>query len=451
MTTLSRTIVQAAQAVHYEDFPPEVVAKVKIAFLDMLSCVFESLDHPQSVQAIAWASNAQGGRACVFGTPLRTIASDAAFVNAILGHGLVREDMHTGSVSHLGVVIFPTLLALAHQKRVTGRDFVVSAICGYETGAAVGKALMDQDTVRRFRPTGITGPLGGAVGGSLLLGLSEDAGVSALGLAANTTVGLNEWPAEGADEMFFHVGFAARNAVTSVELAELGAYISETALDGKAGLFAALGRQGRESQVTMFQGPQPEIMSVYHKPAPACNYAQTACQAALALTQDGVRSPDIRSISVKASAAALGYPGCNSTGPFERILKAKMSIQYCVAATLSRGSIEEANYSLLQDPEVHRLISVTTLEEDQGFTAAYPGAQGSEVAVTLENGETKVRRLPDVIPATHEAIHERFRGSSEKVLGHNVTRRIEAKVEGLEFVHNVAELCDLLSIPHTQP
>jgi 2-methylcitrate dehydratase PrpD len=448
MTTLSRTIVQAARAVHYEDFSPEVRAKVKIAFLDMLSCVFESLDLPQSVQAIAWASRAQGGRASVFGTPLRTIASDAAFVNAILGHGLVREDMHTGSVSHLGVVIFPTLLALAQQKRVTGTDFLVAVVCGYETGAAVGNAVMDQETVRRFRPTGITGPLGGAVAGSLLMGLSEDACVSALGLAANTTVGLNEWPAEGADEMFFHVGFAARNAVTAVELAELGAYTSETALDGKAGLFAALGRAGRESQVAMFQGPQPEIMAVYHKPAPACNYAQTACQAALALAaQDGVRSSDIRKIGVKASAAALGYPGCNSTGPFERVLKAKMSIQYCVAATLSRGSIEEANYRLLQDPEVHRLIGVTTLEEDRGFSDAYPRIQGAEVSVTLENGETKVRRLPDVIPATHEAIRERYRCSSEKVLGAGVTRRIEAKVEGLEFLHDVSELCDLLAIP----
>jgi len=45
---------------------------------------------------------------------------------------------------------------------------------------------------------------------------------SALGLAANATGGLNEWPYSGGDEMFFHPGFAARNAVTAVELAELG-------------------------------------------------------------------------------------------------------------------------------------------------------------------------------------------------------------------------------------
>ena len=65
MTTLSRTIVQAARAVHYDDFSPEVCAKVKIALLDMLSCVYESLDLPQSVQAIEWAARAQGEGHCV--------------------------------------------------------------------------------------------------------------------------------------------------------------------------------------------------------------------------------------------------------------------------------------------------------------------------------------------------------------------------------------------------
>src|SRR5580698_6546865 len=104
--------------------------------------------------------------------------------------------------------------------------------------------------------------------------------------------------------MFFHVGFAARNAVTSVELAELGAYASETALDGAAGLFAALGRREQISEVKAFAGGQPlEILSVYHKPAPACNYAQTACQVARALAvENGVESNQIEAITVRVSA-----------------------------------------------------------------------------------------------------------------------------------------------------
>jgi 2-methylcitrate dehydratase PrpD len=450
--TLSREIAQRARALSFDQLPLEAVTKVKVAFLDLLSCAYESLDLPPSLQAIDIAGRgASRGQRCagVIGTSLRIAPAEAAFVNAVLSHGLVREDMHTGSVSHLGVVIFPTLLALSHRKKTSGRDFILSAICGYETGAAIGRAVMDRETVRRFRPTGITGPLGAAIGGSLMLGLSEDAVVSALGLAANTTAGLNEWPASGADEMFFHVGFAARNAVTSVELAELGAYASETALDGEAGLFAALGRRDRVSEVKAFAHGQPlEILSVYHKPAPACNYAQTACQVARALAvEDGVQAHDVEAITVKASAAALGYPGCNATGPFERILQAKMSIQYCVAATLVRGAIEEANYRLLKDPEVLRLIGVTALEEGPDFTRAYPGAQGTEISVRLRNGRTLRRRMDDLVPATVHDIRARFRAACGRVLGDAATGAIEAAVDRLEDMEDVSVLGALLGTP----
>jgi 2-methylcitrate dehydratase PrpD len=428
--TLSRLIVRAARG--YTSVTPEVIEKVKMALLDLLSCAFEARDNPPSLQAIEIARRVHG-KSPVIGTAVRTSASEAAFANAVLAHGLVREDMHIGSVSHLGVVIFPALLALACRKRVSGCEFIRAVVCGYETGAAVGRAVMDRETVRRYRPTGITGPLGAAVAGSMLTGLSENASVSALGLAANTVSGWNEWPASGTDEMFFHVGFAARNAVTSVDLAALGACASETALDGPAGLFAALGRRDRAAEVRMF-ADEPEILSVYHKPAPACNYAQTACQVARELAvEDHVQSRDIAAINVRASAAALNYPGCNATGPFERILQAKMSIQYCVAATLVRGAIEEANYRLLADPEVKRLIHLTSLEEGPEFTAAYPRLQGTEIVLTFENGNVVRRRLEDVVPATPAEIRARFHSPA-----------IESIVDSLEQQEDVRGLVELL-------
>jgi 2-methylcitrate dehydratase PrpD len=415
-------VVRAARS--FTDLSPDAIAKVKIALLDFLSCAFESLDLPPSKQAIKVAGGAGGGPASVIGTSVRASAAEAAFANAVLGHGLVREDMHTGSVSHLGIVIFPTLLALSQPRKITGQNFIRAAVCGYEVGASVGRALMDQETVRIFRPTGITGPLGAAVAGSVMLGFTEDAGVSALGLAANATGGLNEWPASGADDMFFHAGFAARNAVTSVELAELGAFGSETALDGPAGLFAALRRADRVAHVTPFRGDSLEIFSVYHKPAPACNYAQTACQAALAI---GVPSRDIAAVQVRCTAAAIHYPGCNASGPFERVLQAKMSIHFCVAATLARQSIEESNYRRLDDLEIARLIGVTKLEEDPELTQAYPRLQGSEVIVTLRDGRVLRKKMSDLVPATPDQIRARFRSAAGAA-----AVRIEEKVQALE-------------------
>jgi 2-methylcitrate dehydratase PrpD len=432
--SLSRRMVRAARGLTMDQLPAEVVAKVKIGLLDMLSCAFEARDLPWGCQAIRMAS-AANGKATVIGTPVHASPAEAAFANATLGHGLVREDMHAGAVSHLGVVIFPTLLALAQQQKASGCDFILGAVCGYEIGAAVGRAIMDQEMVRRFRPTGITGPLAGAIAGSRLLGLGEEATISSLGFAANATGGLNEWPYCGGDEMFFHPGFAARNAVTAVELAMLGARASESALDGRAGLFAGLGKTDCISRVAPFSGETFEILSVYYKPAPACNYAQTACQAALALAmQDGFRSSDVEYIVVKASAEAVGYPGCDYAGPFERILQAKMSIQYCVAATLARGVIAESNYRGLDDPEVARLASITKLETDAAFTEAYPGAQGTELVVGMRDGSSMRKKLDDVIPATDNQIRARFRSACAN------WRAIEEMVDKLEEQEDVGAL-----------
>lgn len=405
----------------------------------MLSCALEARELPWGCQAIQMAARAPAGIANIIGTRLRVSTGDAAFANATLGHGLVREDMHTGAVSHLGVVIYPALLACAQRKQVSGSHFILSAACGYEIGAAIGKALVDADFVKFHRPTGTTGPIGAAVGGAMALGLDEDAMVSAIGLAANTAGGLNEWPYVGGDEMFFHPGFAARSAVTAVELAELGALASESALDGRSGLFAALNRGDRVATVNPLETGEWEILNVYYKPAPACNYAQTACQAALVLArQDGIRSADIESILVRCSAAAVGYPGCNYAGPFERILQAKMSIHYCVAATLAQAKIAESNYHLLDDAEVLRFVSATTLEPCDEFTAAYPDRQGAAVIVTLRNGETHAERLPDVVPATPGEIRERFRAVCPQA------QAVEHFIDDLEHQTDAGALLTLL-------
>jgi 2-methylcitrate dehydratase PrpD len=443
---LAREIARKIREITFDRLPPEAVAKVKLCLLDYLSCVFESCDLGPSTHAVQLAARARGN--ChVIGSRVLSSAPEAAFANAVLGHGLVREDMHTRSVSHLGVVNFPVLLALTQERKPTGPDFITAAVCGYEVGAAIGRALMDREIVRRFRPTGITGTIGAAAAGARLAQLNESAVTSAIGFAANATVGLNEWPGPGADDMFFHVGFAARNAVTSVELAELGAFASETSLDGAAGLFAALGRLERANEVTSFSGERLEILSVYHKPAPACNYAQTACQVARLISQEeAVRSSDIRSITVRASAAALNYPGCNAAGPFERVLQAKMSIQYCVAATLVRGAIEEANYRLLSDPDVLRLIGLTILVEGPRFTAAYPGRQGTEIEIQLSNGRRIVRSLDDVIPASAEEVRGRFRRSAEAVLGPGAAGQLGAVIDQMEDLEDAAEIPSLLTV-----
>ncbi|HVY98844.1 MAG TPA: MmgE/PrpD family protein [Dongiaceae bacterium] len=437
--SLARRIAQAATAARYEDFAPEVAAHFKLCLLDLFGCAFEARKLPWSRNA-AKLAGIEGGPATILATGQSASIPAAAFANGVAGHGLVREDMHAGAVSHLGVVVLPALLALAQRGPVTGRDFIAAGIVGYETGARIGRAIVNPEFARFFRPTGFTGPIAAAACGSRLLGLGEDACTSAIALAANTASGLNQWPHEGAEDMFFHPGFAARSGVTAVLLAELGAEGSEGALDGPAGLLTACLGGKPVPEVALFSGP-PELLAVYNKPVPACNFAQTPCQAALAVVRaHGLKPSDIRAIRVTASYAAVKYPGCDYEGPFRTRLQAKMSIQFSVGAAIRYGEVAETNYERLDDPEVMRLIGLMRVDADPAFTQAFPAKQGSRVAIDTVDGRTLEQMLPDVVPATEAEIRARFRASATDAIGGARAVSIERFIDRLEDAKSAGDL-----------
>jgi 2-methylcitrate dehydratase PrpD len=443
--TLARRLARAALAVDLGQFEADVVAKARICLLDFLSCAFEARNHEWSRQAIGIAHGIENG-ATIIGTSKLSTPGDAAFANATLGHGLVREDMHAASICHHGVVIWPTLLALSERTPLSGATFLAAAIVGYEAGAQIGRALFTADLARLYRPTGLVAPLGAALAGSCALGLGEDTTTSAVSIAANTSSGLNEWPRAGGSEMYFHPGFAARNAIAAIELAEAGATASETILEGEAGLFAAYRRQPAPADIPLFAGEQPEIMAVYNKPAPACNFAQTAAQAALRAAYELGKSGDIESVSIRVPEAAARYPGCDSTGPFRNALQAKMSIPFSVAAVLARGALEEDNYAHIGHPEILRLVGRTDLQSEAGFTAAFPQKQGAEILVHLRNGNTIRQRLDNVVAATPQEIRTRFRQAAGAVIGDKRMQHLERVIDDcadLSDSRAIAALCRL--------
>ena len=416
--------------------------KVSLCLLDFLACALEAHALPWARQAAALATNGAG--ACtIIGTAKNVPAGDATFANAVAGHGLVREDMHAGSVSHLGVVVLPPLLALAQEQCVGGRAFTAAAVIGYEVGACIGRALVTPEFTRTFRPTAFTGPLASAAACSHLLNADAEVTASALALAANMAGGQNQWPHTGADEMFFHPGIAARNGLTAARLAILGARGSERALDGEAGLLPAYRPDRHAPEIRLFDG-EPEIMSVFFKPVPVCNFAQTPCLAAAELaTEERINCRDIATVHVKTSRAAKAYPGCDYPGPFTRVLQAKMSIQHAVASALARGCVDEESYRDLNDATVRELAARVTVTADTGFTAAFPAKQGAEVNITLQNGTTLSRRLADIVPADRALIRRRFRTAAAAALGPDRASALEQAVDSLSACSDVGNIMRL--------
>jgi 2-methylcitrate dehydratase PrpD len=423
-------------------FPAAAVEKLKICLLDFLACAFEAHTLPWARQAQAIATDG-AGPCSIVGTPLKVPAPDAAFANSVAGHGLVREDMHTGSVSHLGIVVLPVLLALAQERKVEGRAFAQAAIIGYEVGGRFGRALITPDFARIFRPTGFCGPMAAAAAASVLLGCDAKKTQNAISLAANMVAGQNQWPHTGADEMFFEAGMAARNGLTAARLAGLGAYGSEKALDGEAGLLTAYRPDHKAPDIRLFDG-EPEIMSVFFKPAPVCNFAQTPSLAALALANEEKIDPDaVVSITARVTRAAKAYPGCDYAGPFSRVLQAKMSIHYAVASAILRKKIDEASYRNLDDPALLALAGKVDAVVDDGLTAAFPRKQGAEVSVKLKDGRTLSRRLEDVIPADIPLIRRRFEEAASAAVGAANAKALAGEVDALDRSADVGALMRL--------
>jgi 2-methylcitrate dehydratase PrpD len=419
----------------------KVLDKAKTCLLDMIGIATQAHDLPSSRQAMDFARSMGGRAATLIGSAERASVADAAFANAVMAHGLVQEDMHTPSVSHIGVVVWPTLLALSEHTTASGEDFVAAGVAGYQVMGRFGAALITKELAQRFRPTGLVGAIGGAAAGARLLQLSEDETTAALALAANTASGLNEWPRTGADDMYFHPGFAARNAVTSVLLAKAGARAAESCLNA---LFSAYGSAPREALA--LDGAW-EIHDVYHKPAPACNYAQTPAQAAFSLLGKSPINPrDIEHVAVKTFPEAIAYPGCDHSGPYRTLLQAKMSIQFVVAATLAAGSLDDAALRDFSDEgEAARLARRVRLENDPEFAAAYPARQGSEVVVTLKSGASVRARLPALTPLDPQGVRARFRACAARLLGEPRTQALEREIDALPASHDAARIARLLA------
>ena len=446
--TIIESMAADLQAMPPGGVPSDVVDKARLCLLDYFSAAYEARGLPWSREALLRSKPRGDGAASI---PLAGLTNpgDAAFANAVAAHGLVREDMHVGSIAHLGIVVWPALLADLAQvgRTITGRELLTAGIVGYEAGARLGSALMTGELARLFRPTGLVGPFAAVAALCHLGQFDPEQAASALSLAVNCAAGLNQWPVSGGSDMYFHAGFAARNALVCADLAAGGAFATRDVVEGDAGLFRAFARRDPVVPKRLFADGQFEIVNVFHKQAPACNFAQTPSQAALAARlQMGDDSSRVVAIRIDATEAALLYPGCDATGPFGTMLAAKMSIQFGVAAAIARAKLDAANYADLDDAEISRLVAATTLVAAPDLTAAYPRRQPARVTLTLDDGRQIEQALDDVLVATPAMVQERFRIFAAQALGATQAGALAAFIETLADAGNALPL-NALQVP----
>ena len=410
--SLTRTAARTALAMGGCDIGKPVREKVSLVLLDFLGCCMEASRSDAGRKMLAFADISAGGPREMPSRVFRQHAGaeGAALVQGMLGHALIREDMHVPSGTHPGVVILPAMLALARREKWSGEALVRGIAAGYHVMGALGSAVRVGLKNRHFRPLGISGPFGATAGALAATKPDEETAVNALAFAANFAGGFNQWPRSGGQEIYVHAGMAARNALVALDLGRAGMRASPDILEGEDGLFRAIGSGPQASAIFLnkLEGSNC-LLEVTHKPTAGCNFVQTAAAAALQLSKKlGVEgTKGIRKIVISTFSAARDYPGCNSRGPFDYVEQRKMSFQFAICAALRHGQLDSESYSRA-DSELQRLIDVTDIRIDEQFERRKFPAQPARVEITLQGGEHHACGLPDVPWLEPQDVRSRF-------------------------------------------
>src|SRR3979409_2549199 len=211
---------------------------------------------------------ASGGiaEASVWSTGERLPLAQAAMVNAYQVHSQEFDCGHEGAVVHPMAAILPSLLGWAERHGGgSGERLLRAVIAGVDIAVTLG--LCSRAPMRFFRPANCGG-FGAVAGLALLAGLDETQTRDALGIYYGQCAGTMQAHVEASPQLAMQMGFAARSAVTAIEVARGGMPGPPAPTSGAVGSFALFDGEADPAPFDKL-GRVWRISELSHKPWPS--------------------------------------------------------------------------------------------------------------------------------------------------------------------------------------
>lgn len=383
------------------DIAPSVREQVALHIADALAIGWAATAcHPLSSQLLnAMHAGAQGGACQVFGGSHRLPPMQAAFANAALIHTLDFDDIHDTARLHPTAVTLPAAAAAAQVVSAPMKTVIEAVALGNELMCRLGVMYspQGQGPGSDWFLTQLFGYFGAALSAGVVMGLDEDALVSALGFAYMQAAGGKEAGfGVGATGRSIYPAFAAMGGVTAAQLARAGLLGPASALDGAANLFRIyLESDPPPSQLEQLLDPEGwSFTATQIKPWPSCRLSHPYVAAAMELRKQLNGEPLVRlNVAVNASAAKLCRPLAERRRPIT-LQDAKYSIPYMTAFTLLHGAVNLDNLrqEALADARVHAIADQIEISETLPDKPGHPPARLH--AVTASGHEILVQAPP---------------------------------------------------------
>src|SRR5471032_3468403 len=181
--SLSQRLAAFVAETPFDALPAPVVHKAKRHILDTLCASLGGATAMEARSVRAVMSMGSSGDVTAWGTSQTFNARDAAFVNGVAAHALELDD--AGGCDHSGAVVLPAALAAlaCTQRPVSGREFLMAVVLGYDVGRRVLEACGGDSPHNNYgwHSTMTCGVFGAAAACSRLLGRSEEQTAAAFG------------------------------------------------------------------------------------------------------------------------------------------------------------------------------------------------------------------------------------------------------------------------------
>ena len=453
----TRRIAEFVSGLRYEDIPTEVIARIKLLILDSLGCAIYGAELPWSRILRATLESIDATRTCrIWGTGQLLSAPHAALVNGTLVQGFELDDVHRVGVLHVGAVSLPPLAAVVEQRgSLTGRDFLRSAVAGYEIGPRVGLCMGPEHIGQGWHSGATLGVFSAASSAAAALRLPAEQTVHALGIAGTQSAGLMA-AQYGAMVKRMHAGRSAQSGLYGALLAERGFTgiidVFETEYGGFCSTFSRSTDRYDLTQLSSGLGERFETLRISLKFYSCVGSNHTTLDAIRKMQAQHPFGPnDVDRIVVHGSRVTVDHVGW----PYEPqgLTSAQLNLPYCVATFLLDGDafVDQFTEAKLADPARMRLSTRVAVEEDPAITARGSRARHMvRVELTLRDGTqmaemVEAPRGSETYFASDADVIEKFRKLALHQLAPAQVDRIVEHVMGLERLADAGTLLAALS------
>lgn len=346
------------------DLPEAVRSAAKAFVADSLGVGIAGARAPWAAEVLAAAAG-DGGReeASVWGAGRRLPLGQAAMVNGYQMHALEFDCVHEGAVVHAMSAVLPCLIGWAEREGgISGEKLLRAVVAGIDVATTLG--LCSRAPMRFFRPANCSG-FGATTALALLAGLDETATRNALGIYYGQCAGTMQAHIEATPQLAMQMGFAARGAVTAVELARRGMPGPHAPISGQFGYFALFDGKADSAPFDAL-GQVWRVCELSHKPWPTGRATHGGIDGLRRLVAEHGGSADRvrggRFLVPPLTARLVGRPPRDRMTP----AYARLCLSYVGAVCLRRGAVglDDFTPSALADLDTLSLARRLTVVAD---------------------------------------------------------------------------------------